>query len=122
MMDAFEFFKARKRMCEATKCASCKLGHMQGGCCIDPETEKIDACEEAIAIVEQWAADHPIKTRQSVFLEQYPETRLSEDGILLICPRMISAEYRGEDDSCNRVNYGTCADCRREFWSAEVEE
>lgn len=75
-----------------------------------------------VSQVEQWAAEHPAKTRQSVFLEQYPETRLSEDGILLICPRMISAEYRGEDDSCNRVNYGTCADCRREFWSAEVEE
>lgn len=76
----------------------------------------------AVKFVEQWAAEHPAKTRQSVFLEQYPETRLSEDGILLICPRMISAEYRGEDDSCNRVNYGTCADCRREFWSAEVED
>lgn len=76
----------------------------------------------AVKFVEQWAAEHPVKTRQSVFLEQYPEARLSEDGILLICPRTISAEYRDEDDSCNRVKYGTCADCRREFWSTEVED
>ena len=84
--------------------------------------QKKNDYEGMVEAAEQWAAEHPAKTRQSVFLEQYPETRLSEDGILLICPRMISAEYRGEDDSCNRVNYGTCADCRREFWSAEVEE
>ena len=76
----------------------------------------------AVKFVEQWAAKHPAKTRQSVFLEQYPEARLSKDGILLICPRTISAEYRDENDSCNRVKYGTCADCRREFWLAEVED
>ena len=122
-MDALEFFKARKRMCVATTCNSCKLYHVpRGGCCVAPDHETIEACEEAIAIVEQWAKEHPIKTRQSVFLEQYPEARLSKDGILLICPRTISAEYRDENDSCNRVKYGTCADCRREFWLVEVEE
>ena len=76
----------------------------------------------AVKFVEQWAAKHPAKTRQSVFLEQYPEARLSEDGILLICPRTISAEYRDEDGTCNIGKYGTCADCRREFWSAEVKK
>ena len=123
MMDAMDFLKARKRMCEAMKCGSCKLYHMPGGgCCISPDREKIEACEEAIAIVEQWAKEHPAKTRQSVFLEQYPEARLSEDGILLICPRTISAEYRDEDGTCNIGKYGTCADCKRQFWLAEVEE
>lgn len=78
--------------------------------------------EEIVAETEKWAAAHPAKTRQSVFLEQYPEARLSEDGILLICPRTISAEYRDEDGTCNIGKYGTCADCRREFWLAEVEE
>ena len=76
----------------------------------------------AVKFVERWAAEHPIKTRQSVFLQQYPEARLSEDGILLMCPRTVSAEYRGEGDTCNRAKYGTCADCRREFWLAEVED
>ena len=54
-MEALEFFKARKRMCEATKCDSCKLYHVQqGGCCISPCHENIDAFEKAIAIVGQW--------------------------------------------------------------------
>ena len=119
-MDAVEFLKTLCRMCNC-ECYKCEFGKRLRGfetCTTWRKTHP----EEAVAIAEKWAAEHPAKTRQSVFLEQYPETRLSEDGILLICPRMISAEYRGEDDSCNRVNYGTCADCRREFWSAEVEE
>ena len=113
-MDAIEFVKQLRRMNEQGVPKNRFIYP-----CVGQET---DSPEEVVAEVEEWAKEHPAKTRQSVFLEQYPETRLSEDGILLICPRMISAEYRGEDDSCNRVNYGTCADCRREFWSAEVKE
>ena len=122
MMDAVKFTRTAMRMCNDyySKCWSCPAGD-DTSCKLDSSYRAISA-EEKVAIVEQWAERHPAKTRQSVFLEQYPEARLSEDGILLICPRMISAEYRDEDDSCNRVNYGTCADCRREFWSAEVEE
>lgn len=120
-MEALKFFKARKRMCEATKCDSCKLYHMQGGCCIAPEKEKIDACEEAIAIVEQWAKDHPIKTRQSVFLEQYPEARIGDDGVLQINPCSISASHRNAQGNCVTMRR-ECSDCRREFWLAEVEE
>ena len=113
-MDALEFIKAIKQMLSAGANNSTVQKYISA--------YKKNDCEGMVEAAEQWAAEHPIKTRQSVFLEQYPEARLSEDGILWICPRMISAEYRGEDDSCNRVNYGTCADCRREFWSAEVEE
>lgn len=120
MMDAVKFLKVLDKMCDG-KCRECEFGKVHSvneGCRTWQRTHP----KEAVEIAEKWAKEHPVKTRQSVFLEQYPEARLSEDGILLICPRMISAEYRGEDDSCNRVNYGTCADCRREFWSAEVEE
>ncbi len=121
-MEALEFLKARKRMCEATKCASCKLYPVQGGCCLAPEKEKIDAFEEAIAIVEQWAKEHPAKTRQSVFLEQYPETRLKQDGVIAICPLDVSAAYREKDGSCAIIRPGSCADCKRKFWLAEVED
>lgn len=114
MMDALEFIKAIKQMLSAGANNSTVQKYISA--------YKKNDCEGMVKAAEQWAAEHPIKTRQSVFLEQYPEARLSNDGILLICPRTISAEYRGENDSCNRVNYSTCADCRREFWLAEVEE
>lgn len=116
-MDALEFFKARKRMCEATKCDSCKLYHMQGGCCIAPEKEKIDACEEAIAIVEQWAKDHPIKTRQSEFLEHYPDARITTYGCLNVCPIDVFS-----DADINCCNAQPCFECKKAFWLAEVED
>ena len=115
-MDALEFFKTRKRMCEATKCADCKLYHVQGGCCIAPEKEKIDACEEAIAIVEQWDKDHPIKTRQSEFLKHYPGARITIDGFLHACPMDV---FGDTEISCN---VQPCFECRKAFWLAEVEE
>ena len=115
-MDALEFFKARKRMCEATKCVSCKLYHVQGGCCIAPEKEKIDAFEEAIAIVEQWAAEHPVKTRQSEFLKHYPGARITIDGFLHACPMDVSS------DTGINCSAQTCTECRKAFWLAEVEE
>lgn len=118
-MDAVEYLKTLRRMCHC-ECLKCEFGKRSGS--VSCNVWQKNHPEEAVAIAEKWAAEHPAKTRQSVFLEQYPEARLSEDGILLICPRTISAEYRDEDGTCNIGKYGTCADCRREFWLAEVEE
>ena len=116
-MDALDFLKARKRMCEATNCNSCKLYHMQGSCCIAPEREKIEACEEAIAIVEQWAKEHPIKTRQSEFLKLFPGADVGEtDGCLTLNPCNVYEKMRKE------CSIPKCSDCRRKFWLAEVEE
>jgi hypothetical protein len=123
-MDAVKFLKERARMCEANQtgemtCENCaaykgvsqcyKLGEPK-----DPE--------KMVAIVEQWAAEHPAKTRQSVFLEQWPEAAISKDGAIAICPLAISATYRHGNGACNKDNSDTCADCKRQFWSAEVEE
>lgn len=113
-MDAVECMKAVTRMLKSgtIDCAIQKYISAQ----------KKNDYEGMVEAAEQWAERHPTKTRQSVFLEQYPEARLSKDGVLLICPRTISSAYRNEEGTCNIANHGTCADCRREFWSAEVEE
>lgn len=113
-MDALEFFKARKRMCEAKNCDSCKLYQVQGGCCLTPEYEKIEACEEAIAIVEQWAKEHPIKTRQGEFLKHYPDAQI-DSGCLNACPMDIFGDM---GINCNKQ---TCYECKKEFWLTEVE-
>lgn len=110
-MDALEFIKAIKQMLSAGANNSTVQKYISA--------YKKNDCEGMVKAAEQWAAEHPIKTRQSVFLEQYPEARLSKDGVLLICPRTISSAYRNEEGTCNIANHGTCADCRREFWLAE---
>lgn len=126
MMDFVKFAHDRNRMC------SVKRGAGEGckGCPLDEIKDKKSVCsvwcfanpEKATEVVEQWAADHPIKTRQSVFLERYPEAAISKDGAIAICPLAISAAYRHGNGACNKGNSDTCADCKRQFWSAEVEE
>lgn len=76
--------------------------------------------EKMVAIVEQWAAEHPTKTRQSVFLELFPEAALAKDGVLTICPNTFSPVYKDERGQC-KLPYAECDNCRRKFWLAEVE-
>ena len=73
----------------------------------------------AVKFVERWDTAHPVKTRQSVFLEQYPEAELYIDGVLDLCPKRVSAAHRNDTSLCVTRS---CNDCRRKFWSAEVEE
>jgi hypothetical protein len=117
-MDALEFLRERKRMCNLCKhCEGCPLeraGCGLGTSASDEEYEKI------IAAVEQWAKENPRKTRQSVFLEQYPEARIRDDGVLQILPCSISASHRNARGNCVNMRR-ECPDCRREFWTQEVE-
>lgn len=119
MMDAVKFLKVLDKMCDG-KCRECEFGE---------KASRNEPChywrnahpEEAVAIVERWAKEHPVKTRQSVFLQQYPEAKLGQDGVLTICPLAISHAYREKDGNC-ASRFDTCAGCKRKFWFAEVEE
>lgn len=65
-------------------------------------------------------AEHPTKTRQSVFLELFPEAALAKDGVLTICPNTFSPVYKDERGQC-KLPYAECDNCRRKFWLAEVK-
>ena len=112
-MDAVEFVKAVTRMLKSgtIDCAIQKYISAQ----------KKNDYEGMVEAAEQWAAKHPAKTRQSVFLEQYPKAKLTEDGVLALCPIAISSECSGENGRCVSFNR-KCGNCRREFWLAEVED
>lgn len=112
-MDAVKFIKAMQQMLGAGANDSTVQKYISA--------YKKNDCEGMVEAAEQWAKEHPAKTRQGVFLEQYPEARLMQDGVLAICPIAISSAYRGEDGSCANPSE-KCDDCRREFWLAEVEE
>lgn len=115
-MDALEFLRERKRMCKSYKnCDGCPF--VKGFCAIS-DISSDEERKSVIATVEQWSKEHPRKTRQSVFLEQWPETEIDKYGCLRLCPEFVSADYRNRHRDClNRV----CIDCRREFWMQEVE-
>lgn len=119
MMDAVEYLKTLCRMCNC-ECLKCEFGKARSGFETCPVWQRTHP-KEAVEIAEKWAKEHPAKTRQSVFLEQYPEAMLTEDGVLALCPIAISSECGGENGRCVSFNR-KCGNCRREFWSAEVED
>lgn len=119
MMDAVDFLRTRARMCR-------KFNNCSDGC---PIWEQVGPCEplllaenveQTVSIVEQWAREHPGKTRQSELLKLFPDSLLDENGILELCPSLLAEECRGEDGSCYDLPKD-CYDCRREFWMKEVE-
>lgn len=113
-MDALEFIKAIKQMLSAGASNSTVQKYISA--------YKKNDCEGMVKAAEQWAAEHPIKTRQSEFLKQWPEAALSKDGVIAICPLAISAAYRHGNGACNKGNSDTCADCKKKFWLAEVAD
>lgn len=114
-MDAVEYLKVKARMCDSLKeCGDCplnKINNTDNINCFDRHYE-----EEAVAIVEKWSAEHPIKTRQSEFLKMFPNAAM-DNGILFINPCSIDQKKL---DNCNK--YKECTDCRKEYWNQEVED
>ena len=103
-MDAVKFLEERKRMFKRGKAVP-NLG-------VDVTYNS----EKVVKIVEEWAAAHPRKTRQSVFLEQWPEAEINfTEGCLTLDPCKFYKKMRKE---CVGKR---CSDCRREFWMQEVE-
>lgn len=107
-MDAVRFLQERSRMYES--------GAATPGIGLEDDYNPVIA----VKVVEEWAAAHPRKTRQSVFLEQWPEAKIDKDGCLWMCPVGFSAAYRSTNGGCAITNR-FCPDCRREFWMQEVE-
>ena len=104
-MDAVRFIKERRRMYKVTGKRSPTLA------------EWIPA-EDVVKEVEEWSTAHPHKTRQTVFLEQYPNARVNiNTGVLSVYPCAIE---NGMENTiyCNSIS---CADCRRKFWMEEIE-
>lgn len=116
-MDAVKFIEERKRLCEMyANCSECPANDNGGRCKFSITVG--DEATKQIKLLEEWAAAHPCRTRQSVFLEQYPEASVDNCGCLMICPKIISIDYRNRYGDCVKH---TCYDCRREFWMQEVE-
>lgn len=98
------------------ECVDCPLKCLD--CAPDYTTTKeiLDETNEALL---DWVAEHPAKTRQDIFLEQYPETDKNLKGIIDIAPCALSQKHRDiQDNGCNGK---TCSECYKDFWSEEIE-
>lgn len=117
-MDAVKFVKEYLRMCAKFSCCEECPAFMTEFCAENAEEQSPESAEKIVALIEEWSAAHPCKTRQSVFLEQYPEAEIGKHGSLMLCPKRISADCRDRYGSCTSR---LCYDCLREFWMQEVE-
>lgn len=107
-MDDMKFIEEWKRMCNSFEdCDDCPLNE---NCDDDVVTT------EMARLVKEWSAAHPRKTRQSVFLEKYPNADLNEEGIVNICPKGVDKNH-----DCELNRPAGCYACRRKFWMKGVE-
>ena len=123
-MDAVKYFKLKARMTNADECGECqsscndcKLSARNNGKDLYCTGLEFKHPEKAVEIVEKWAAEHPVKTRQSEFLKIFPNAKLNEDGELLILPCHIYFRYTPEE-GCDGTG---CTKCKKEYWLEEVE-
>ena len=116
-MDAVKFLREKVRMCnENSTCNQCELYKSEIDCTGSSCKKWMEEYpEDAVAFVEKWAAEHPVKTRQSVFLKHYPSASIVS-GCLHACPKDL---FDNTNIDCNKQ---TCLACKKEFWLAEVKD
>lgn len=118
-MDAIKFVNEKVRMCNAVRknntCRGCRL-HGFGGCDFD-HLAGDNRVEEAVKRVEEWSKENPRKTRQELFLEQYPKVTTYK-GVIGIRPCQMEDGYTSRYCTCDSSQ---CVQCRKEYWLQEVE-
>lgn len=107
-MDAVKFIEERRRMRKVTRRYSPIM--VEG---ISPK--------DIVKEVEKWSAAHPRRTRQSVFLEHYPNAPRDRNKLLTACPKCLDADVSCVDKNATVGKFKSCDVCRREFWGQEVE-
>lgn len=113
-MDAVEFFKTVYRLCKNQACEKCPIWE-KGTCMAGVCDYSVENIKKTISKVEQWAKEHPIKTRQSEFLKMFPNADLCRD-VINILPCSVEKEM---SKCCDNKR---CVECRREYWLEEVTD
>lgn len=111
-MDAVEFYKAFKRMCDKTDCKDCLLDQKcRPSANVEPE--------KVVELVEELSKNHPIKTRQSEFLKMFPDADLTR-----LLPCVIEKDKRvmrcAKYSCLSNPNY--CGMCLDDYWNEEVDK
>lgn len=107
MMDAVEYVKQCRRMIAN----DVQIRSVLGGW----------SAEAVVEQVEQWAKKHPVKTRQSEFLKQWPDIEISDDGLPSIAPCQLDVGLIHGKAQKDCEDRGVCDKCRHDFWLKEIE-
>ena len=119
-MDAVKYFEEKRRMlnaiggCITSSCIDCPIGRDNNGIGVRCTELQIEYPEEAVAIIEKWSQEHPLKTMLSDLLEKYPKASLERDGTPPLCPEDLGY---CEETYCD-MNSLDCTKC----WNRPLEE
>lgn len=103
------------RLCKETKdCRKCVLGSKNNECGVPCENLIRSCPNDANKKILDWCKTHPVKTRQRKLLKIIPTARIDEYGVAKCKPCEID-----DNITCNGRD---CTQCRKEYWSEEVEE
>ena len=126
MMDAVEFLNEAKRYCRWCKnttqdgkkrlCEVCYFEKLNDVFNLHPM-----AYHKFVETIEQWAKEHPVKTRQSEFLKMFPDAEIGDDGLPSIAPCQLNVELLQCESQKDCADRGVCNKCRRDFWLKEIE-
>lgn len=117
-MDALKYFQEKARMTKVDSTGHCRIDCEDCGLsqynneynltCV--RLERLYP-KEAIAIVQKWSEEHPVKTLLQDLLEHYPNCKLGLKGIPAFCPSLLGYSI----EQCGEIN---CIEC----WGQPMEE
>ncbi len=120
-MDILDFKKTQNRMCSHyNDCPDCPFSIINYNCTNIFNIDN-DGLLHVVKVLEDWAKEHPAPTRQSKFLQTWPNMYLDGNGIIDIYPCIIDKNYRDENGACAMPEIN-CLECKRDFWLKEVDD
>lgn len=118
-MDVIEFVKIANRICVSVECGDridyCTFRLNNTDFCIEESLDNVslEALKNAVSIAEDWAKEHPVKTRKSEFLKMFPNARFQKNGECTACPQSF-------DKTIDCLHTPDCKKCIHDFWNQEV--
>lgn len=105
------FLKEWNRMCDLyqSRCSACLMSSLHNEHEVACTDFAVSHPAEAIAIVQKWSDEHPVKTIKDDFLEKYPKARMDAKDVPIIC--------------VNHLGYCVeCSDICSECWNRPLSE
>lgn len=113
-MDAIKYFETKKRMTKGCyiSCNDCPFAQHNNDMGEDCGDFEMNYPEKAVEIVEKWAKEHPVKTRQSELLKLFPNAPI-HDGVVYTCPFNVDITF---ETDCSIP----CTECHKDYWLTKV--
>lgn len=114
------------RMCitENKYCRECSLSELNTNKNLYCAEYLLKYPDKANEIILNWCKEHPVKTRQSEFLEMFPNA-MKDGDVINIDPCVVDETLHLAStcwECAKKNNVEDCEECRKNYWLAEVDE